>query len=448
MEVVYIILNVPFGEYDLMVSQSAAATDTSSCEVTQVIIIPEVEPLTFNGDPSYVIDPCSEEVVVTAEVTGGIEFPGGGYFYDWTLINNAGDIRRYSGEEIIVREAGLLSLSVTDGANCTYDVVGAGSEISISESIEPYRIEPKVGIDTDGDGTDDKFVFSAEPSCQNANKDDGLISFEINGGDLPTGGRMPFEIKWEKYDVKAAVFVEMDGSSNLPNLANQRFSNNLTPGQYRISVAPTTWLCPLKNVYDKIGLIEYITVPQNDDLVITNGPFIIPSQYDFKDQTNLTICDVGGAGNLYVEVFDNYDGNLEFYYPDTAASSLLPHRKIDGKLYELPISATAATGSLTVVNEEGCQVAATVNLEIGVPNFSYTSLNAQQTGTSSSGTPLVNAREDITFTNNSTGTFTYLEWDFGDGTPVERYYPFTGSTSPVIHQYGIDGNVLCNIKII
>ena len=443
----YIIPDVPFGEYDLMVSQSAAATDTSSCEVTQVIIIPEVEPLTFGGDPSYVIDPCSEEVLVTADVTGGVEFPGGGYFYDWTLINNAGDIRRYSGKEIIVREAGLLSLSVTDGANCTYDVVGAGSEIIINESIAPYRIAPKVGIDTDGDGTDDKFEFSAEPSCQNASKDDGLISFEINGGDLPSGGRMPFEIKWEKYDVKTAAFIEMNGTGDLPNLANQRFSNNLTPGQYRISVAPTTWLCPLKNVYDKIGLIEYITVPQNDDLVITNGPFIISSQYDFKDQTNLTICDVGGAGNLYVEVFDNYDGDLEFYYPDRAASSLLPHKKLDGKLYELPISATAATGSLTVVNEEGCQIAATVNLEIGVPNFSYTSLNAQQTGTSSSGTPLVNAREDITFTNNSTGTFTYLEWDFGDGTPVERYFPFTGSTSPVIHQYGIDGTYYVTLRL-
>ena len=65
-----------------------------------------------------------------------------------------------------------------------------------------------------------------EPSCQNANKDDGLISFEIEGGDLPSG-RMPFEIKWEKYDVKTAGFIEMDGSGDLPNLSNQRFSNNL-----------------------------------------------------------------------------------------------------------------------------------------------------------------------------------------------------------------------------
>ena len=443
----YVIPNVPFGEYDLMVSQSAGVTDTSSCEVTSVIIIPEVEPLTFNGDPSYVIDACSEEVVITADVSGGIEFPGGGYFYDWTLVTGGGDIRRYSGEEIIVREAGLLTLNVTDGANCTYAVVDAGTAISINESIVPYRIEPKVGIDTDGNGVDDKFVFSGEPSCQNAAKDDGQISFEINGGDLPTGGRMPFEIKWEKYDVKGAVFLEMNGTGGLLNLANQRFSNNLTPGQYRVSVAPTTWLCPLVNVYDKIGLVEFITVPQNDDLVITNGPFIIPSQYDFKDPTVKTICDVGGSGNLYVEVFDNYEGDLEFYYPDKSATSLLTHKKKDGKLYELPIAATSATGSLTVVNEEGCQIGVIVNLEIGVPAFNYTSLNAQQTGTSSGGTPLVNAREDITFTNNSTGTFTYLEWEFGDGTPIERLFPFTGSTSPVIHQYGIDGTYFVTLRL-
>ena len=80
-------------------------------------------------------------------------------------------------------------------------------------------------------------------------------------------------------------------------------------------------------------------------------------------------------------------------------------------------------------------------------NFSYTSLNAQQSGTSSSGSPLVLAREDITFTNKSTGTYTFLEWDFGDGTPVERFYPFSGTTSPVIHQYGIDGTYYATLRL-
>ena len=30
----------------------------------------------------------------------------------------------------------------------------------------------------------------------------------------------------------------MDGSSGLPNLANQQFANNLVPGQYKISIVP------------------------------------------------------------------------------------------------------------------------------------------------------------------------------------------------------------------
>ena len=129
------------------------------------------------------------------------------------------------------------------------------------------------------------------------------------------------------------------------------------------------------------------------------------------------ICDVGGSGKLYVEVFNNYDGILQFYYPSPIASDLLTSIRVDGNTYELPIVAAAATGSLTVVNEIGCQVSADINLEIGTPSFSYSSINSNQTGTTSSGTPLINAREEVTFTNTSTGTYSYLEWDFGDGSP-------------------------------
>ena len=49
------------------------------------------------------------------------------------------------------------------------------------------------------------------------------------------------------------------------------------------------------------------------------------------------------------------------------------------------------------------------------------------------------AREQVNFTNTSTGTFTYFEWDFGDGSPIERNPFLTGSASPVTHIYGISG---------
>ena len=92
------------------------------------------------------------------------------------------------------------------------------------------------------------------------------------------------------------------------------FALNLSPGQYKISVAPMNWSCVGISPYESIGAIEYITVPQNEDLVITNGPFIDVSEYDFTDPSQLTICEPGGAGNLYVKVFNNYDGELFFYY--------------------------------------------------------------------------------------------------------------------------------------
>ena len=73
------------------------------------------------------------------------------------------------------------------------------------------------------------------------------------------------------------------------------------------------WTCVGISPYSSVGVIKYITVPANEDLAITNGPFIVSSEYDFITPGNITICDVGGSGDLYVDVFDNYDGSLEFY---------------------------------------------------------------------------------------------------------------------------------------
>ena len=138
-------------------------------------------------------------------------------------------------------------------------------------------------------------LFAEEPSCQNATRDDGKIQFEVVGGDLPQGGQYPYEIIWEKFDVGTGSYLELDGTNGTENLFMQSFALNLTPGQYKISVAPMNWSCVGISPYESIGAIEYITVPQNEDLVITNGPFIDVSEYDFTDPSQLTICEPGGA---------------------------------------------------------------------------------------------------------------------------------------------------------
>ena len=435
----YTISNVPFGEYQLVVSESGTVTQ-SVCEVLQTIIIPEVQPLEYVGDLEYVLDTCTKEVEITAMVQGGVPFvsPSGDSFYryQWTLDIGGGQIVNYAGETITVREPGNLSLTIFDSTGCQTSAT-SGTAITIAESISPYRILPRLASNT---------LFAEEPTCQNAAKDDGKIQFEVVGGDLPQGGQYPYEIIWEKFDVGTGSYLEQDGTNGQANLFMQSFAFNLTPGQYKVSVAPMNWSCVGVSPYQSIGAIEYITVPQNDDLVITNGPFIDVSEYDFTDPSQLTICEPGGAGNLYVKVFNNYDGELFFYYPTDA--DLVVKQQIDNTTFRLQISSSVASGTLTVVNEEGCRVSKGINLEIGQPNFDFSSLNSQISGNSTqTQMPLILARENVTFTNTSTGTYSYLEWDFGDGSPVERFTPFAGTSSPVTHIYGISGTFYPKLRL-
>ena len=435
----YTIQDVPFGEYQLIVSESGTATQ-SVCEVIQTVIIPEVQPLEYIGALDYVLDTCTKEVEITATVQGGVPFvsPNGDSFYryQWTLQTGGGQVVNYAGETIIVREPGDLSLTIFDSTGCQTNAT-SGTTIAITESITPYRILPRLVSDT---------LFAEEPSCQNATRDDGKIKFEVVGGDLSQGGQYPYEIIWEKFDVGSGSYLLQDGTNGQENLYMQSFAFNLTPGQYKVSVAPINWSCVGIDPYQSIGAIEYITVPQNEDLVITNGPFIDVSEYDFLDPSQITICEPGGTGNLYVKVFNNYDGELFFYYPTDA--DLVVKEQIDNTTFRLQITSSVASGTLTVVNQEGCRVSKGINLEIGQPNFSFSSLNSQISGNATqTQMPLILAREEVTFNNTSSGSYSYLEWDYGDGSPVERYTPFAGTSSPVTHIYGVSGTFYPKLRL-
>ena len=434
----YTITDVPFGEYQMVVRETGAATQTV-CETNQAIFIPEIQPLEYVGELEYVLDKCTGKIDITANVQGGVPFVSNSgesfYSYLWRLDIGGGNSFNYVGQDITVSQAGDLYLTISDSRNCVLQVNG-GVPISISEKITPYNILPALP----------NGAFSEEPSCQNSNRDDGRIKFEVSGGLSTLGSQYPYEIIWEKYDTTTGNYIIQDGTNGQDNLYMQTFSNNLTPGQYKISVASLNWDCVGVNPYDSIGAIEYITVSQNEDLVITNGPLIDVSEYDFSDPNQLTICEAGGAGYLYVKVFDNYEGQLSFYYP--SESDLVSHEKIDNTSYKIQITSSVALGDLTVVNAEGCKISKEVKLDIGTPNFNYSSLNSQITGNSTqTQMPLILAREEVTFTNTSSGSFSFVEWDFGDGSPVERYIPLAGSTSPVTHIYGISGTYYAKLRL-
>ena len=67
---------------------------------------------------------------------------------------------------------------------------------------------------------------------------------------------------------------------------------------------------------------------------------------------------------------------------------------------------------LTINNvQTGCRLEEEINLEIGEPNFSFSSFNSQISGNSSeTQLPIILAREEVTFTNTSNRNANYYEW--------------------------------------
>ena len=155
----------------------------------------------------------------------------------------------------------------------------------------------------------------------------------------------------------------MDGTNGLQDLSNQEFANDLVSGQYRVTIEPTDWECSVNSIDSGIGITKVIVVPQNDDLIITNGPMIDVSQENFTDGSS-TICDVGGQGFLYLNVFNNQEGELVFEYEGENAVS----QALDNTLYKVRIQNTVERGVLTINNVQTlCRLEEEINLEIGEP---------------------------------------------------------------------------------
>ena len=58
---------------------------------------------------------------------------------------------------------------------------------------------------------------------------------------------------------------------------------------------------------------------------------------------------------------------MENYSSTTTETDLVVKEQIDNTTFRLQISSSVASGTLTVVNEEGCRVSEGINLEIGNP---------------------------------------------------------------------------------
>ena len=92
-----------------------------------------------------------------------------------------------------------------------------------------------------------------------------------------------------------------------------------------------------------------IQVSPNRELYIMNGPFV-----------DEDLC-VGQQGRL-IDIFDNNEGNLSFYYNDTQFFSDVV--RLSDRSWSVAIVNAIETADFRVVNEEGCWITTEVNREL------------------------------------------------------------------------------------
>ena len=162
-------------------------------------------------------------------------------------------------------------------------------------------------------------------------------------------------------------------------------------------------------------------------MYIIDGPFV-----------DEDLCS-GNYGRLEVEVFDNNNGNLSFYYNGI----LIPSSdviRLNNYSWSIAIVNAIESADFKIVNEEGCWITTQINRGIGEPNFTYTSPNFQASSN-------ILAREEVTFTNASTDPYVVSEWIFGDNTPPILVETSTTSITPVRHAYGVSGTYFATLRI-
>ena len=178
----YRIKSVPFGDYEIKISETGGATDT--CELNQILIIPGLEEISYIGDMSYTLDKCDPEFELTAEIQGGVPFVSSNgepfYKYNWQLNSDEFGVLEYTGKTITVKYPGEISLTVQDSKGCIVDITST-DKIQVRNEISRYYLEEGLSLVTNGVTPTTTEVYALEPSCADAERDDGKIKFNVKG---------------------------------------------------------------------------------------------------------------------------------------------------------------------------------------------------------------------------------------------------------------------------
>jgi gliding motility-associated-like protein len=385
-------------------------TDDMGCTKKTDIILTQPTAIEIDYTKTDVICYGAADGSIDVTVTGG-EPP---YQITWGNLGNSFSQSNLSAGDYIVK--------ITDKNQCEENIT-----ITIEQPM--FFIDPVV----------------TSISCNNA--DDASIDLNL------VGGVAPISVAWSD-DASAGV---------------QR--NNLGPGTYTVTILDSNLIqCPIIKTFTIINPPELaLTSIVNDaiDCVITNSGIIEldvsggTSPYNFLWNTGQTSEDLLNIppGDYSVEIKDSRGCiiNREFtvFRQKPISISLVEKILTDCssntiKVQNVPIvtggflpytyswSSGVTSGSnneimtttqsgayiLTITDDKGCaeNISVQINVpDVGSPEFSFESFAYSQYS-------YISIEDPIQFNNLSTGNFTNVSWDFGDGSP-------TVNTVDAVHTY-------------
>ena len=410
-----LISGIPSGEHELTLT---VRSDDFECSTSKLFQIEAAtSPIRYTGpltlEPSL-CDELSFIEIQPSDISGGTPFDNGSpYALEWlyTPLNINGGTTSHTryGWRIDNPPAGTYQLIIIDANGCKND-----ENAPITVTVEDHDIKPFSTIGVLGD--DALKVIHAQ--CDNNNQ--GSIGIQINGGLLP------FEVQW--YAISPSLInseTQQLGKVELMQYRNQTVLTGLEPGVYRVEIQSVNESC--ENGDSNFTFhTETFEVRENAELHIVNGPYV-----------ENTICE-GKPGRITLEVFDNNQGILSFFYNGSQVQKE-EQEQINEQTYTLFIENPAEEGILTVLNDQGCSITEEINTALGTPEFSFSSPNFEVSQN-------ILAREEITFKNNSLDPYVQSEWHFGDFSPP-LILSRTATSSLVKYSYAVSGAYPVTLRI-